>query len=567
MDRLAKYEYRPLPPAAFTALVMATLSCVLGVLLSFVLLPPTAWRWDTEVTMTAAELWSNIGANGLIEALSADDLLRETMPRLIGIALAMLTSGWLTFRMRRRATPVVDNREHYEGLQLVKGPAAIASANTVLASDTNRFDRTIQWLPGVCMPRIREVRNLLILGAIGSGKTRIILFLLDQLVGRLLRNPKSDYGLFVHDTTGEILDGFPMADDAFAVLNPDRPGFCAWAMGRDFIDDGDCVSASDQIVGQTGEGFWGKGGATLFAGCMIVCKTQHGRDWGASELYAMCLRDPVLLKKEFEQHYEPAAGLIEFEASTGELSKTTVSFLLTYRASVLRVLRPLAQAWADIPADRQFSFGDWVSGTNPRQPKVVIVQRSGRHPEMSAAWIGMVMDFITAAIGDTRLPVSQTRIRTFVLDEAPALGLLQRWSDLLDTARNKGVSTIAAIQDVAQFKRIYGDAAPSIFQRFWTKIICAQTYGPEAAELADEIIRKRWVLEDEPTTVIERGPTGRSERTSVTKHRQEVPIVRPEYLAYRLGVRNRRIKALVVGLGDILEVEWPMRIWPKRRRK
>src|SRR5450830_1465761 len=27
---------------------------------------------------------------------------------------------------------------------------------------------------------------------------------------------------------------------------------------------------------------------------MIVCKAQHGRDWGVSELYAMCLRDPVL---------------------------------------------------------------------------------------------------------------------------------------------------------------------------------------------------------------------------------------------------------------------------------
>lgn len=566
MDQLAKYEYRPLPPAAFAALAMVTLSCMLGVLLSVVIFPPTAWRWDAEVTVTAAELWSNIGANGFSEAFSGEDLLRQTMPRMIGIAFALLASGWLAFLIARRATAVVDGREHYEGLQLVKGPAAIASANAVLAPETNRFDRTIQWIPGVRIPRIREIRNLLILGAIGSGKTRIILFLLDQLVGRLLRNPESDYGLFVHDTTGEILDGFPMADGAFAVLNPDRPGSCAWAMGRDFVDDADCVSAADQIVGQTGENFWGKGGATLFAGCMIVCKAQQGQAWGALELYAMCLQDPVLLKEAFEQHYKPAAGLIEFEASTGEPSKTTVSFLLTYRASVLRVLQPLAQAWADTPTDRQFSFGDWVSGANPMQPKVVIVQRSGRHPEMSAAWIGMVMDFITAAVGDTKLPVNQTRIRTFVLDEAPALGLLRRWSDLLDTARNKGVSTIAAIQDVAQFKRIYGDAAPSIFQRFLTKIICAQTYGQEAAELAEQTIRKRWVFDDESTTVTETGPTGRTERHSVTKRPREVLIARPEYLAYRLGVRNRRIIALVVGLGDILEVKWPMRVWRKRRR-
>ena len=384
---------------------MAMFSCLLGLFLSLVLFPPTAWRWDSAVAVTAAELWTNVLADGLVEALSAEDLSRELLPRLIGIAVAMLASGWLAFRMRRHATPVVDGREHYEGLQLIRGKAAVASANGALATERNPLDRTIQWIPRVAIPRIREVRNLLILGAIGSGKTKIILYLLDQLIGRLLRNPGSDYGLFVHDTTGEILDGFPMADGAFAVLNPDRPGLWAWAMGRDFADDLDCVSAADQIIQQTGEAFWGKGGATLFAGCMIVCKAQHARNWGAAQLYEACLRDPKLLKQEFEEHYEPAAGLIEFDAA-GELSKTTVSFLLTFRASVLRVLRPLAQAWADVPADRQFSFGEWVLGSNPRQPKVVIVQRCGRHPEMSAAWIGMVMDFITAAIGDTRLPVS-----------------------------------------------------------------------------------------------------------------------------------------------------------------
>ena len=42
--------------------------------------------------------------------------------------------------------------------------------------------------------------------------------------------------------------------------------------------------------------------------------------------------------------------------------------------------------------------------------------------------------------------------------------------------------------------------------------------------------------------------------------------MRPEHLAYRLGVSNRRVKGLVIGFGDILEVEWPLRIWRKRRR-
>lgn len=564
MYRLAKYEYRPATPAAFSALGMVLFSCGISLLIAFVLFPPTAWRGDLTVPVTALELWSNVSANGLVEAFSADDLSREMVPRLIGSALAILASGWLAFRVRRGSSPVVDGREHHEGLQLLRGSAAIGAGKTALASDINSRDKMVQWIPGVCIPRVREVRNLLILGAIGSGKTRLILWLIDELISRFTRDPTLDNALFIHDTTGEIYDGLPMEDGTFAVLNPDRPGFFAWAMGRDFIDDGDCESAADQIVGQTGETFWGKGGATLFAGCMIVCKAQHGTPWGAAELYDACLRDPSVLKSEFEQYYPPAAALIEFDAS-GELSKTTVSLLLTYRASVLRVLRPLAHAWTNVPAERQFSFGDWVSNANPRQRKVVIVQRSGRHPEMSAAWIGMVIDFVTAAIGDAKLPVSQSRIRTFVLDEAPALGPLRRWPELLDTGRNKGVSTIAAIQDISQFKRHYPDTFSSIFQRFLTKIVCAQTLGPEAAEISDDIIRKRWILEDETTTIVERGPSGRTERITVTKRPREVPIAPPEHLAYRLGVRNGVIKALVVGLGDVLEVEWPMRIWSRRR--
>lgn len=564
MDRLADYEYRPVAPAAFAFLVMTMLSCVFGLLLSFVLIPPTAWRGDMAVAIGAAELGSSIRHLGLLAALSADDLLREAMPRLAGVALAALLSGSVAFRWRRRVTPIVDARQHHEGLRLLRGGAAVASAVRFLAKTIRPSDRTIQWLPGVAIPRAREIQNLLILGAIGSGKTRLILHLLDALVARILKYRDADYGLFVHDTTGEILEGFPTAEDAFAVINPDRAGCFAWAMGCDFKDDSDCESAAEQLVAQTSEEIWGKGAATLFAGCMIACKAKRGSNWGIPQLYMMCLRDPAQMKAEFERHYEPAAGLIEFDAS-GEMSKTTVSLLLTFRASVLRVLRPLALAWVKVPPERQFSFGDWIFGANPQQPKIIIVQRSGRHPEMSAAWIGMAMDFITAAVGDNKLAVSQTRIRTFVLDEAPALGRLRRWPELLDLARNKGVSTIAAVQDVAQFKRIYRDAAPSIFQRFWTKIICAQTLGPETTTLASEMIGTRWINEQETTIAVERGPTGRTERTSTTSRPREVPIVRPEHLAYRLGVADGKVKGLVVGLGDVLEVEWPMRIWRRRR--
>lgn len=563
MERIEKYESRPTAPALMNAMIMMVLSCVIGLTIAAFVLPPTAWRMDSAMPVNGFELWAMLASKGLSAALFSDDIWRELMPRFAACGLGMLASGWIAYRLRLAVTPIVDNREHYAGDRLVRGKAAMAAANGVAAREARRSEWPIDIAPNIKLSREREVRNVLILGAIGSGKTRIILWIIQSLLGRLLHDHNGDHALFVHDTTGEILDRFPLPAESFAALHPHRPGGYAWHMGADLIEDSDCEAAADQAVDQTGERIWGKSGATLYAGCMIATKRQHGKAWGAPELYKTCLLGPRQMKKLFERYYPEAAKLIEIDKA-GEISKTSISFLLTFRASVLRTLRPLGQAWARVPANRQFSFSAWVTGANRNQPKVAVVQRSGRHPEMSAAWIGMVMDTITNAIGDPQFSNSQTRSRSFVLDEVPALGMLRRWHELLDTGRNKGAATFAAAQDLAQVRRLYRDAADSIFQRFATKIICAQTYGAETKALVDNEIGTREILEEHTTHTMERGPGGKSS-TSTTKQPKEVPIVRPEHLVLRLGVINQRVRALVVGLGDVLEIEWPITQWRKRR--
>jgi hypothetical protein len=61
-------------------------------------------------------------------------------------------------------------------------------------------------------------------------------------------------------------------------------------------------------------------------------------------------------------------GAIHFLTKT--LPKVAAQMaLLTFRCSVLRVLRPLARAWAKVPPEWQFSFGEWVSGAKPTYPR------------------------------------------------------------------------------------------------------------------------------------------------------------------------------------------------------
>ncbi|WP_168204645.1 type IV secretion system DNA-binding domain-containing protein [Tardiphaga sp. vice304] len=124
------------------------------------------------------------------------------------------------------------------------------------------------------------------------------------------------------------------------------------------------------------------------------------------QVYEIALRNPDDLKVALEKYYAPAAKLIEFDAD-GALSKTSLSFLITFRASTLRIMRPLAEAWRDLPAHKMFSFRAWVHQDNTNQPKIVVIQRSGRHAELSALWIGMVIDSLASHAGDPALGVSQ----------------------------------------------------------------------------------------------------------------------------------------------------------------
>jgi hypothetical protein len=45
-----------------------------------------------------------------------------------------------------------------------------------------------------------------------------------------------------------------------------------------------------------------------------------------------------------------------------------------------------------------------------------------------------------------------------------------------------------------------------------------------------------------------------------------VPSIRGERLAHDLGVFGNRVKAIVAGVEDPVELEWPVTVWPRRRR-
>lgn len=562
MTAQSEYESRPTTPAIFaTALFFSLFACAAAIVMLGIV-PWSGWRHDMPVSLSSLDIlrlahWERVT---LLPIIGAYDLHHTLMARLAVIIAGAIVAGIAAGLIAWRATPTVDARRHVEGLRRIGGKAAIRTANAAMADEVTEAGRDHLLAPGVRFSRIRSLVNTLILGAPGSGKTRIVLFLIEQILAGFRSPRDATIGILAHDTTGELRRGFPLGDEHVACVGVNDKDSWAWALGEDVVtlDDADAVARRllhERPGERHGNAVFDAGGATILTGCIAICQRAHGRTWGAAELFEATLLDPVSMRERLEQAYPAAAALLDMGEDGRSLSKTSASFVLTFRAQILRVLAPLARSWKNVPAERRFSFVRWLNG-DISQPRAVLLQRSARHAELSAAWIGAVVDLIAAHATDVAFN-SEHKLRLhLILDEIHQLGPLGRFQELLDVGRNKNVSVIATLQDLNQLRISYGQAgAENMLGRFATMIVGRMRQGEAAIQVSERLIGKRSVINPQD----DRG------RDAPPPPIREVPIIRPERLSSELGVIDGRVRALVIGFGDILELTWPVTIWKTKR--
>ena len=90
--------------------------------------------------------------------------------------------------------------------------------------------------------------------------------------------------------------------------------------------------------------------------------------------------------------------------------------------------------------------------------------------------------------------------------------------------------------------------------RFATKIIGQMPLSEDSRKISEAIIGSRDVLLG-----------GGAARDDKPEKPITTPIVREEFLAYQLGPDEDETKALIIGLGDVVEITWPETVWQPRR--
>ncbi|MBC9881379.1 type IV secretion system DNA-binding domain-containing protein [Bradyrhizobium sp. INPA01-394B] len=263
---------------------------VMAVWVGFWVVPPVGWYADAPWIGSGPLVWEALSGSysgvlaewptvipGYTHVLAAfttawripiaTGMVFEFYIRIGGCLLAWFAAS----RIMMREAAIVGTRKHYEGLELQQGSMAKRSASAFMAQEDRGQGLGIALAPGVILSRLREIRGVLLLGAPGPAKTRIILHLLQEIFAAMYRWPNRNVRVLIHDTTGEILSGLPLPDAAFAVLHGHRPGGYAWAVGRDALTKNDAEAFGALLAPRTDESIWESGSGTLLGGCAVQC--------------------------------------------------------------------------------------------------------------------------------------------------------------------------------------------------------------------------------------------------------------------------------------------------------
>lgn len=416
---------------------------------------------------------------------------------------------------------------HLRGPKKLTGDENYARLARILFKEAKQSGLGLNFPPGFFLSRDRESRHLMITGGVGSGKTQTLWHLILEAYYR------GDQVLIL-DTKGDMTAGMP---GDIQLLAPQDERSAAWAVAQDCTSRQDARELAARFIPKSDDPMWSEAARSLLVACIVSLQAEKPGTWTWADLYDRTLLKPEELQALAERYY-PAASQLMADPS----SKTAMSILTTFKAH-LPTIEALADAWGR-GAEDAFSVAQWLSkgqGTGP-----VILQRDGRYPELSNAWISSLIGLMASHIGSPSFPESRERRVWLFLDEFPQLERMEDFSTLLDLGRSKGICIVLAAQDTSQIRARYGrDRTNAWLSMVGTHIITRMSIG----EGAEDVSRALGMAEVE-VAVRSRSHSGGKVSDSTSLQVQTRPVMTPSEIASELGPGKKHIRVLLVGVGQ-----------------
>ncbi|MFL1873615.1 type IV secretion system DNA-binding domain-containing protein [Hansschlegelia beijingensis] len=538
-------------PAVFAALAAAAVITTIASVLLIFWTSPFIEVDGTPRRLRLNEFWYYAFGHSQVDAGLAR---RLGLAALCGAAASLVAAiiAW-------RRTPMTDcavTMPHDGEPRLHHGEYASRELNKRLATRYGRKSEPGLWLvPGVRLPREAETNFILIVGDKGSGKSTIMRALASQAISRRDR-------VLLHCVKGDVTQSFG-PDEAVLIAAHHAEGW-AWDAAADLKDEAAFMDLAAAVIPTSGSSaFWSQSARAVFVDILRDLVNESGHSgWTFAELADRLLTDPQIIRERIDRLDLSASPLIE--AGPEGLSTTTFGVMATLWSAALNGVRPLALAWKDTPADRRFSVRRWLAGGGQR---TVIIQTAPEYQELSTLVSTALLTRIINGVSDPSLKTDSRRRVTLALDEFHSLGRIPRIEDAMAVGREKGLVVIAALQNLAQLQAVYGNRSQVVQDLFGLRIFLALAAGA-SADLASALIGRRTLIWRERNL----DPNVKS---PYKYERAERFVVSPTEFQRDLGIRqigknaadpsHKIARAIISGLGDVYQLDWPLTIWRKKR--
>lgn len=453
------------------------------------------------------------------------------------------------------AEPLVS---HVNGPRLVCGKAATRSLSAAWSKRFGGADPGVELVAGLAMPRPLEAEHILLTGGTGAGKTTVMETIMDGAVKRGDR-------LLALDVKGDVTARFPIDD--FCLLALDDARSSRWMLGLDIVTPEDAAELATEIIRETNDPSWSAGARQVLTAILVRLQNEaakRGKVWSWKDLDQILSKPVADLFRLLRQSDPVAASLINVEQD--QTQRQAMSFYFVLAANAGQMAKAFVAMGGACRSGRKspgVSIRRWALGAGSAN---LILRQSRRQPELSASMSRIVLKIVADNAGSVSPAKGNNPPATWLfLDELPQLGRSPAILRLAAIGRSLGIRIVAAIQSPAQFKEIYGvDGAQHLLDNMTTKIVGRVASGSTASEISSSWIGNRTVSWMEETGQDANGRP-RSERKT-----QEIPVVDPQFLSNDLGLTSRsdkspRIRALVMGHGNIAMLSWPVGLWNTRR--
>jgi hypothetical protein len=409
---------------------------------------------------------------------------------------------------------------------------------------------------GVKRPLNEAMTHFLVAGAAGSGKTLTIRLFLQSILPSIKTG--SQRRAMVYDAkrdTMAMLDGMGVTCPIH-VLNPFDDRCTAWDMAKDIESYADVEATVNILFAKDPKGkeepFWLDTSRELLTGVIKGLMLYAGENWTLRDV-AIAMSNLEFIKAFLSSDFELSQhlGVLGTQGTTANIMSTI--------AAKMRPYRLIAAYWSN--AQYHITLKEWIESES-----ILVLGKDRRAAESLDSLNRLI--FVRAI--DMLLDKHDVEEpHTFVIfDEFQGAGKIDRFQEMVEQGRSKGISALVGFQAYSAVEAVYGEQeANALIGQFKNKCLLRAQDEKTAKWMSDQIGEAEVISMTQTTDNQNYGDqvTGKSEniRTKATVMPSEfLTLPQPEkgktgLTGYYTGKFNYKTSYSPTQLGELLHGSGP----------